>query len=281
MMLYQKPKDVRYVDMAIWIDNNAYEEDFDSETMFEYIYLLTHMLARKRGLFDQTDKLDDFTLFASSRYYLRLTDKRQFEYNEDGTYKFERIKSILNYIKKSLYMFKVMYEKETYLDTPKDEIAYDTGIASILLDTVDRTYIAEFDCYLHDIISTIKNFLYKIPYRNDKVMMNRIYISCLLSFLNSITLSKGAKKRVRILNEMQKANAIKYVNDIYANERYDSTILFNLDDSMKDYITVLVNCIRKLIASDLSEIVHSHIPTDMCMKDLLCEAMYDVKENDE
>ena len=37
--LYSKPKGMKYVDLAIWIDNNFYEPDCDRNKAFEYMYI--------------------------------------------------------------------------------------------------------------------------------------------------------------------------------------------------------------------------------------------------
>ena len=38
-MIYKKPN-VRYTDMAIWVDEHAYKDDCDENLMFEYIFHL-------------------------------------------------------------------------------------------------------------------------------------------------------------------------------------------------------------------------------------------------
>ena len=54
----------------------------------------------------------------------------------------------------------------------------------------------EVESYLLKINKTIKQFLQYSPYYNDKVMMHNIYISCMLTLLNQITLSNTNKKRM-------------------------------------------------------------------------------------
>ena len=47
-MLYRKPENLKFVDMCIWIDNNAYRQDLseqEQEQLYEYIYHVTKMLA--------------------------------------------------------------------------------------------------------------------------------------------------------------------------------------------------------------------------------------------
>ena len=121
--MYVKPRNIRYVDMAIWIDAHAYTDDCDEETLYEYIYHLVRMLAYKRKMYQTANQYDGFILYASSRYYLRITDKRQFETNEDGTPVLPKLKSILNYIKKTIYPTKIDYEREFSVTIPVDNLA--------------------------------------------------------------------------------------------------------------------------------------------------------------
>lgn len=48
---------------------------------------------------------------------MRLRNPRQFEYNDDGTPKLERVKSVLNYVRSTLYPMKVMFERDNYQQT--------------------------------------------------------------------------------------------------------------------------------------------------------------------
>ena len=42
-MIYTKPKDMRFVDMVIWVDKNMYKDDCDDEKLYEYLYLIISM----------------------------------------------------------------------------------------------------------------------------------------------------------------------------------------------------------------------------------------------
>ena len=62
----------------------------------------------------------------------------------------------------------------------------------------------------------------------------------------------------------------EYIDKLYKKERENCIILYHLDDSMKDYITVLVNEIRHLVAQDLSEILNdSSINFETNIKNML------------
>lgn len=53
----------------------------------------------------------------------------------------------------------------------------------------------EFEYYLNKICKTVRVFLKTTPYADDKIMFHRLYVSCLMSLINSITLSNANKLR--------------------------------------------------------------------------------------
>ena len=98
-MLFEKDPKTRYVDMAIYIDNHIYSGDFDEELVYQYLYFLVYMLAKKKRYFSSEKVYDDFAIWFATKMYVRLTDPRQFDENE----KLDKITSVLNYIKGILY----------------------------------------------------------------------------------------------------------------------------------------------------------------------------------
>ena len=101
IMLYEKPKNLKYTDMAIFIDENIYKENLNESTInliFEYLYHLAYMLSKKKKFFNNAEDYENFSLYFSTSTYLRLTNKKQFFKLEDNSYKMPKIKSVLNYI---------------------------------------------------------------------------------------------------------------------------------------------------------------------------------------
>ena len=122
MPTYVKPKNVSYTDMAIYIDKHIYSGNYDANLVYEYIYLIIYVLACKAKYFTKYEDYDDFALYMSSRVYMRLIDKRQFE-DIPGEKKLDKIKSSLNFIKNLLYPIKLDFKKENIFDSVvKDEI---------------------------------------------------------------------------------------------------------------------------------------------------------------
>lgn len=267
-MFFERP-DVRYVDMCIYIDEHVYSNDYDPTKVYQYLYHIILMLAIKRSYFNTTKVNEEFSVYAASIYYMRLFDNRQFE--DSST--IEPIRSILNYIRKTLYSIRRDYVKK-YL--PENETAMDVEYLNIdndafsiyVSDNVDFIGRFEFGDYLESIDFLIKDSMKTIPYKHNSAIWTNIYISCMLSLLNSITLKN---RDIRRLNSFKRPNSLTddLLNELYLRERYDSVILYHLDDSMYNFICVLTNKVRHRISSDLSQTLHMHTSSNITMKNLL------------
>lgn len=277
-MLYKKPENVRYVDMAIFIDQVAYDENIDQATqekVYEYIYHLTKMLAMKSRFFNKSHYYEEFAIYSATRTYLRLTSPKQFQVDEEGVPKLKPIKSILNYIKAVIYPHKVDFEQEFYtqtlqpIDNPEELVcASPYSFVDRLYESTDRLATVEFNICLDDVCSTAKKFLSKIPYSKNSSMWYNIYLSCLLTFLDSITLSNTEKAKVARLKTSYEYK-MRYVEKIYKAQSIGTPILYHLDKSMSNYIRVLTTEMKHAISSDLSSLTHTYIPSTSGMNRLM------------
>lgn len=279
MTYYKKPSNMTYTQMCIWVDENIYSDDCDDGLVFEYLYHITRMLAYKKRFFEKAAYYDDFAIYAATRIFMRLKDKRQFEENS----KLEKIKSVLNYAKSILYPTKVAFENDAYaqnyLITNREDCFPNLDFHSSLSSSINSLKVVDFSFCLDNIMNTIKSFVYKLPY-SSKIEQQNIYISCILSLLNSIVLSNKNKEK---LEELRRTERLKELNvdKLYKKERNNCIILYHLDISKKDYITVIVNEIRHLIAEDLSNILNENIESEANMKSLLISSInMDLKQDD-
>ena len=64
-----------------------------------------------------------------------------------------------------------------------------------------------------------------------------------------------------------------HIKKFYKSERQDCVILYHLDLSMKNYIAVIVNELRHLLAGDLSYILNDSIQSEANMKNLLISSI--------
>lgn len=282
MIIYKKPKDVRFTDMVIWVDNNMYKEDCDNEKLYEYLYLIICMLSCKKKLMNTYEDYTDFYMWASSVVYRRIKSKKQYEYDENGNPKQQKIRSILNYLNYKISGLAVDFIRTKRKDKKKVEsieVEPSSTLEDVIDDNISGMRVANFKSYMHSIPKTINQYMKKLPYYSDKSMYMNIYTSCLLSFLNSITLSNAEKQRLSSL----KFRADRYqeaINDMYKTEKENSTILYHLDENMRDYITLLTRCITHIIMNDLSQLAHENMPASSNMKTLMADAL-DCKCNQE
>lgn len=269
-MLYKKPKDVRYVDMCIYIDDHIYTDQYDEELVFEYLYLITNMLAKQGRFFDHEKDYEDFCASFASQMYMRLISPKQKQFKDDGTPKLPQIKSVLNYIKQCIYPRRLQWEKDKY-ETPiemEDEMEqYEATytFSDMLTDSVTALDAVEFETYLRDITNVTQSFMSRIPYERNSIMYKNIYISCLLTFLSSITLNRNDIQRIRTL---EKSSVVRpsVIEDIYRSYAVGNVILFHLPETMTGYIQVLTKELKNLISKDLSESMHTYVPSSCGMR---------------
>lgn len=139
--------------------------------------------------------------------------------------------------------------------------------------------LIDFDLYLHDINKTCKRYLQRIPKKKNSCEWLNIYTSCILTFLNQVTLRNKNKERVKMLGEVINESP-QILNAIYKEERKDGVILYHLGEEFHDYIYVLVNKMRHLVARDLSSTIHTFLPSEISAKGLLMASIEDF-DNDE
>lgn len=275
-MLYKKPDNIRYVDMAIYIDDNIYRTDLTLEeenNIYIYIWHLYYMLAKKHQLFKRERQYDDFAVYAMSRLYKR--------------YKFPKrakpIKSVLNYIKQTLGFVLIDFQQEDFaqvLSEQSDVIDSDFGykFSNQLSNSIDALSVIEFESTLQDVPRTVRCYLKRIPYSG--ITWHNIYLSCLLTLLNSITLTTEQIKKINnISTPVLRDNRL----ETYYKLESDKVLLYHLDESMENYIKVLVRQIKHIIAKDLSLELHTYIPASTgfhqaMVEDIGCSA---ILSNDE
>ena len=259
-MTFDKPIDVSYSDMCIYIDEHIYTEDCDLNLVYKYLYFLVQMLARKRNLLKYR-YIDSFAVFSANELYFRLTNKKQFELVE-GTddYKMTRIKSILNYIQSKLYFLKVDFERSEYYQeacvaSEEDSLSYNYD--NIIMNSVSQIGLIEFELIMEDVSKTCKRFLQTLPYDFKSKEWLNIYVSTMLTFLNSITLTNKSKKRIEELANTRGLRQYHY--ETFYDQEQVAPVLFHLPESMSDYIIVLVRQLKHIVGQDLSEILHTRV----------------------
>jgi hypothetical protein len=256
--------------MAKYIDDiEDYQKEFDQNRVYEYIYHITNMLAHKSRFFNDVQSYDYFSIYVANIIFMKITNKNT-----------KPIKSILNYLKKSLYFFKLDFEQEHYSQsTSKDRDDYShENLRYKINKTVDTLHTVEFETCLADISQSIKGFLKTIEYNENHPLWHTIYINCLINFLNSITLNNRNRQRLRHLDEISLNK--DYLLEQLIQEEGQEIILYHLDNSMYNYMKTLMVRVKHAIALDLCSGCHQYISTSANMKNLLLDTFENELEED-
>lgn len=262
-MIYRKPGGISYSEMCIYVETEVYKESYDESLVFEYLYHIIRMLAVKNRLFSDYGHYDGFAIFGATRVFKRLTNPKQFMYDESGEPLLKKVKSVLNYIEKTLRAMQCSYMDEEFSssiskESYAEEVNYNFN--NILSRELGNCNISDFGLTLGDIDKTCKKFLCTIPYPKDSVEWMNIYVSVMLTFISSITMSNKNKRR---LMELEKHGSDKdaHLDMFYREASYD-VILFHLPESMRDYIRVLCRQLNAILAKDLQDVLHTKLYFD-------------------
>lgn len=282
-MTFKKPKNVKYVDMCIYVDKKVQGEqplsDEEASLVYEYLYHIIYMLAVKHRYFSKEEYYDEFALLTAGDVFNRLfANPKLFELNEDGSPKLTKIKSCLNYIKAILYGRKVHFE-QTYYSQKYTEIETEDTLPissfSYTRDNFDFKINLNTDLYLSSISKTIKTYIQNnTPYRKNKLLLKNIYLSCLFSILNSLVFTEQEANNIQ--NKYTTIDAkTRYLYKAYKLNRENSIILYHLPNYYKSYITVLVRQLYTVIGKDIKEICRTDIsiPEDVLMNISFMEIM--------
>ena len=255
-MLFEKDPKTRYVDMAIYIDDHIYSGNFDEELVYQYLYFLIYMLAKKKRYFSSEKVYDDFSIWFATKMYVRLTDPRQFDDNE----KLGKITSVLNYIKGILYAKQVEYNNEIgfqktmgkfqskYIKDFDDNALIDHYRGAVESRNNDIIKTTTLDL-LKTVPALFKKELSKSPYKNNKVTMHNLYLSCLLTFIKTTTFPNHQIEKVH-KSLLKHPNAdISKLNSITEVE----IVLWDIPDYLSDYIKLIYNRVKNTIVDEIKD----------------------------
>ena len=283
-MIFKRPPNVRIVDMCIYIDEHVYEESFNEQIIYEYLYHIFKSMALNKKLFRKHENIDTFSLYAATRVYLRLTNKKQFQYDENGNPKLKKVKSVANLIRSILYPLKVDFEQSEYyqyikIDDTEDFISY--SFNNLLYKSIDPINKCIFGMVLNDIDKIIKDFLNEIvPYEKSSALFLNIYISVLITLCRQFQLSQKVSQYLKYLDKKNKLSS-KHLEEAFHNLENTSISLFHLDNSMHQYILILTRQVKHKLGKELTECLQSNAEQDLQLMDLITLSYRrEVEEND-
>ena len=265
-MIYEKDPKTRYVDMAIYIDHHIYSGDFDPELVYQYLYFLSYMLAKKKRYFDSEKTYDDFAIWLATKMYVRLTDSKQFE----DPPKLGKVVSILNYLKQILFAKKIEFnstiEYQTVLGKFNSKYIKDFDDDALIdyyrptVSSRNNDIIKENLFYIFETIpSLFRKQLEKSPYKKDKIMMENLYISCLLTFIKSTTVPNDQLAKVDKLRSNEHFNA-----DVSRNLRMGDVevVLWKVPAYLADYVKFVYSRVRDDLVDDIRDVVSKYTLDD-------------------
>lgn len=275
-MTYNKPSNITYSQMAIYVDTHIYEENHDEELCFKYLYFLSHLVALKGKYFKRVNDYDAFSIYCASQVFLRYRKKD-----------LPPIKSCLNYIRRVAYPFKVEYQKGIFAQEFSNESMRDGNVKSLSYDenlkainqqkqllNIDSEY------YLERISSVIREIVSKSPYSKDRLTKQLLYINCLLNLSYQLSLSNHSKRKKKYKENLLKL-ADEDIRDIYSKEiKNQKIILFHLDNSMSNEISILITKIKKRVVEDLLYLVHDYETDDIVLKNILASPLNGDKDDE-
>ena len=273
-MLYSKPKNVSYTDMAIFFDKNFWSASRDDNTCFKYMYLLAYMLARKKEYFRTFDDYDMFARYVCSTIYSRFLKKQH-----EG----EQIRSILNYLKRTLNFLRIDFQAEHYREVVTEGLVKGFSSSDMILNAYNNIqanyFDSQSDMIKDDVLDVFKQIpayiveeIANSPYRNSPVEARRIYLSCLISLIKSFTLSEASKNNIKRRMELNIKIDRQFMKKVFNKERNTSVTLWKLDSSMYNYIAFLTNKIRKRLSEELSIVINSYVLSTETLEAILNSA---------
>ena len=254
-MRFARPKGKKITELCMVVDSLIKKDSLtkdEEDLMVLYLYHIIYALAKKRDYFYFEEDCDNFSFYLAEKLFYRFTTKDDTKI---------QVNSCLNYIKKVLYPRIVNWQSQVKFKEVIEDSSNNTGqFMGRYMDT--RLYKEELrDAIKWSNRDAIIRFVYSeiayLPTLIDKVCRNtqyranpeiqhRLYMSCILSMLNSITLPKYViEKSKDVVNEdnfLLKRTFKNFENSI---------ILWHLGEEMRPFVTLLLNRIRKLFIEKL------------------------------
>lgn len=225
-------------------------------------------LAHTKNLFYSWDDYEDFSHTYAADLYIRLTNPRQ-----DFTYSggLKPIKSILNYIKGSIYFAAVDYRNNTFssLITPEhDGEEAVENVAEYLEEDVRSQYRRSYAEIVAEYFDRIGDYIDRVAEENsifsgNSVKSENLKISMLLSIRNFVSLSYNEKLK----SEKQQD---KILSDRIAGWR---NCVVSWDDTPVSLVALYVQKVFELLEKDIEIDVDSDYVPDDVVKSILESAL--------
>lgn len=244
-----KPANMRWVDMCKYFDEHSSDPDRNDELLFQYLTALCYMLACVNRYFRKYSDYEDFALYAATKIYTSMCVR--------GI----KIKGILNYLKSSLYLLKVRYQQYSFnqiIDKKLNKNVDTLTIKQNIANNIQADYnIGLTEDFLNGLLRLPKILLKVVkntPFKKDPLIVKRLYKSCLLSFIKSLSFSNSTKD---LLSTKENAGILtdKKLINLYRKEREKSIILWHLPNEFYAYVEILLKRATVEIVTELKQLL--------------------------
>ena len=226
-----KPGNLKYTDLAIYIDKTIYERDEENNpiglrkmthaeegTVYNYLYNIIKVLSSKNKLFYTQMDLEDFSIRLAGQILTRLINPKQnFSLRKDITKPLGPVKSCLNYIKTVLPFAAVDFRKDNYQEVVTSEVQGEDDVVSVkeyVEDTIRAEYAKTreqlFDQFLSNFCEYLDYILDNSIYKHNLKERNNLKISVILTTTNFLKLQ--GKYKNSSFNKRLKATEVQ-IND--------------------------------------------------------------------
>lgn len=238
-----KPSNLKYTDLCIYIDNTVYNRDknnipislremtpIEQENVYNYLYNIISALTAKKKLLYTFQDIEEFSIEFAGNVFLRLTNKKQDfldpDFKKKGKKRLAPVKSVLNYIKNVLPLIVVDYRKDNYKEMVNPEyVGWDSAdsVRKYVEDSVRADYEKPKNQLIEEgfshIIEHLDKILDKSIFKNNKIEKNNLRLSILLTLRNIFNTpnyleTKNRKKLIIIKSQVEnwKQNIIIWGN---------------------------------------------------------------------
>lgn len=249
--VFTRPKGVTYTAMCIWVDNNIHKPDCDLDKAYMYIWLICNMLVCKKKYFgDRWQDYNDFSSYLANDVFFRLRSER-----------LVAVKSVLNYVKSIMNFRKMQYCNEMFsevIDTNKPQYDYFNNdlFNEVTKNKLELYNHVELEIRIRDILVDTPNIILANiaeSYKSNKRVYENLYISCLLTIINRMTLPNHNE---RILGKKVKSNTSFNDVDYITNNTDRELIIWHLPKELNDVVSIIVNRTYSTLINEIKEAIN-------------------------
>lgn len=259
-MIFNNSNKLSLSQMAKWIDSTVVTTEEEKNLQVEYLYYLILHRAKQSSFFKDTEITDDFTLFCVSKILVRINNIKE-----------SPLKSVVNYIRTSISFWYAEYVRTFCCSEPNIEVA-DYNVSDFGDYLIDASSEYDFTTLLYcseDITSAIRAYLKKIPRRRHSAEWQNICISCYL------TLQDRIFSAIELTSEIRDGKSNILLNKQIRELKNRPPILFHIEESRSNYISVLVNELIHVIAVELTYTLKTNVTPSDCLKNMAMAANND------